>query len=269
MNEKRMFFGLEVISPWPMDYPSGRLIKESDRHLTLAFLPHVSFSRLSSLLDSCPLPSFQVGLAGQFDQCLPLPTRHPTVVSWHVEWIENDESIRQFQQKLMQWLIHHDFHPSNPDRDFLPHVTLARQPFVTKDWIESFKKRPIIAKDLHLYESLGHSNYQSCWHYPIRAPFEEIDHTADIAFFIRGKDFEQLYQHALIALTFQYPPILDYLNQLEHYPCQNIEEVIMELNVMISKVDAAIGCPFKALSFHDLIIKEEPNLLKWEMIVDV
>ena len=36
-ESKRLFFGFEVDAPWP-SLPEGRMIKEKDRHVTVAFL---------------------------------------------------------------------------------------------------------------------------------------------------------------------------------------------------------------------------------------
>jgi 2'-5' RNA ligase len=267
-EDKRLFFGLEAIAPWPHELPSGRLLKENQRHLTLAFLGKTHFPSLSTLLPSFPTPSFKVGLVGQFDKCLLLPKKHLHVVAWHVDWLENDHNVRHFQKTLVNWLLENGFVPANHERDFLPHVTLSRKPFVSKEWTESFTKLPVIVKDIHLYESLGHSNYESRWHYPIKAPFEEIEHTADIAFRIRGENFTQLHQHALVALAFKYPPLLSYFSKIQENKEMNLEDIIIKLNTIIGRADSEIGCPFKAVSFHDKLIKEE-NLLIWEMIVDV
>ena len=180
--------------------------------------------------------------------------------------MENSKSLRDFQQELLKWLKDNNFSCQNGDREFLPHVTLCRQPFSPQEWHQKFTPLPLMTKNIHLYESLGHSRYQSCWTYPILAPFEEIDHTADIAFLIKGYSFRQLHQHAQIALAFKYPPLLSYLSPtLENV---QIDDIIMDLNHSIGLADQEIGCPLKAVSFHDKLNKVD-NLFTWEMIVDV
>ncbi len=266
-DEKRLFFGLEVRAPWPKELPSGRLLDESHRHLTLAFLGQTPFLRLSDYFPSFPTPPFKIGLIGKFDRCLLLPKGHPHVVAWHINWLEDDQELITFQKQLGDWLHHWGFTPSGYQQTFLPHVTLCRAPFIAKEWIHSFTELPLFVKDIHLYESLGYSKYQSLWSYPITPPFEEIEHTADIAFHVRGTTFEELHKHAQIALAFTYPPLLSYFSQTQNI--LSLEEIVMDLNTILARADGEIGCPFKAISFHDILIEEEPNLLCWEMIVDV
>ena len=37
-DQKRLFFGFEVKAPWPQGLPKGRILKEDQRHITIAFL---------------------------------------------------------------------------------------------------------------------------------------------------------------------------------------------------------------------------------------
>jgi SHS2 domain-containing protein len=99
-------------------------------------------------------------------------------------------------------------------------------------------------------------------------PFEEKEHTADIAFIIRGENFNELYHNAQIALCFYHNKIFPYL-QLNQKEKTNIDEVIISLNEIITIIDREIGSPFKAVSFHSNITTSKQNLLQWEMIVDV
>lgn len=264
---KRLFFGLEVLSPWPDQFPpGGRVLDPSCRHLTLAFLGQTDYGKMQQALTNFPVPPFKVGLAGRFDECLFLPKRHPSVVAWHVDWLNKKERIERYQKELIQWLKSHQFAVDEKDH-FLPHVTLCRHPENRQAWHETFVSLPLITKDLHLYESLGHSQYRSCWHYSIKPPFQEIEHTADIAFRIYGETLIEIYQHAYMALAFTFPPILAY--SLDYEELNDLDDLIIRLNAIVSKADETIGCPFKAVSFHGEIIKDEDETLKWEMIVDV
>lgn len=263
---RRLFFGLEIKAPWPSLLPTGRLLTESNRHLTLAFLGETDFEQLKTILPTIPHPSFNLGFGGFFDHCLILPPKHPTVVAWHIKWLEEVDSLLNFRHQLVTWLQEHQFSIAHANRDFLPHVTLCRHPFKQEEWKQAFTPLPLFISHFHLYQSLGNSQYQSIWHIPISPPFEEIEHTADIAFHINGYSFKQLHQHAQLALAFHYPLLLNYLSPVKEE--ETIEEIVMALNEMIALVDTEIGCPFKAISFHDTITQEQ-NLLTWEMIVDV
>lgn len=264
-EQKRLFFGLEILSPWAHELPKGRCLEESNRHLTLAFLGQTDYSGLEKHLDSFPKPP-EIGFAGRFDRCLFLPEKNPHVIAWHVQWQEQASFLTRFQQQLNAWLKESGFFPANSHREFLPHVTICRQPFAQKEWKEQFRPLPLITGNIHLYESLGNLHYQPCWTYPITLPFEEIEHTADIAFLIHGISFQQLHSHAQIALAFKFPNILPYLST----PKENIllEDIVIDLNNSISRADQEIGSPLKAVSFHDKLTKKD-NILTWEMIVDV
>lgn len=262
---KRLFFALEVTAPWPEELPAGRRLVEGQRHMTVAFLGQCHFSTLQALLPHIPLPPFQVGLAGFFDRCLFLPERHPRVVAWHVQWLEQNEALIQYQKELVEWLQRANFHV-DAHKEFLPHVTLARAPFNPHPWKKSFKKLPLLTKRLALYESVGGLRYVPIWSHDFFAPFLEVEHTADLAFEIFGENLVQLQLHALLALSFKCPELLLALEKLS--PPQHLEELIFQLNQIVSHIDSKIGCSFKAVSYHGTVEREK-EILKWEMIVDV
>lgn len=258
-------FGMEVQAPWPTQHPEGRIIDEGHRHITLAFLGNVSYNKVVGLLNEAPIPSFKVGITGIFDECLFLPPRHPHVVAWHVRWTEHPHAIKNYQNTLASWLRSHNF--DIDDREFLPHLTIARGPFNIKKWQKSFEPLPCVATNINLYESTGNLNYVSRWKHPIRSPFDEIEHTADIAFRIHAETIHQLYTHAQMALAFRFPPILKYLS-FEN-PVSSLDDVVIKLNEIVTNADAEEGCPFKAVSFHGDIVQEIDHTLSWEMIIDV
>ncbi len=125
-------------------------------------------------------------------------------------------------------------------REFLPHVTIARDPDAFDEWKKSFEKRPLFIRSLHLCESLGSSYYRVCWKVPLLAPFDEKEHTADIAFTVRGSSFQNLHLHAQLALSFHFPLLLDYFSFEEVF---SLDQIIESLNLMIGKADERVGCP--------------------------
>jgi len=264
-KKKRVFFALEVVSPWPQNLPAGRMLDENHRHMTIAFLGWSDFSTLKNSLESFPLPPFKVGMAGKFDKCLFLPKRHPRVVAWHVEWIDGAAAIQTFQKALIAWLQFHNFQPDV--RDLLPHVTICRAPFDRDGWEKNFTPLPMIINNIHLYESLGQLVYEPLWTYPLVPPFQEVDHTADLAFNIHGESLEQLQRHAFVALAFKFPQILDFSSHLKHPNA--LDDIVLGLNHVVALADSTIGCPFKAVSYHGDITETEDGILTWEMIVDV
>lgn len=256
---KRIFFGFEIEAPWPIDYPKGHVLEEKERHFTLVFLGNVDPAAIMQNLNSIPLPVFKIAPAGYFDKVLLLPAGHPRVVAWHAKWFLEGLEIDQYQKRLLDWL--EDLNYKVDRRPLLSHVTVARAPFEEEEWLKAFSPLPCMIKALHLYESIGNLHYSSLWQFPFTPPFEEIEHTADVAFIIYGSNFQQLYLNAAIALSFKFPPLLDFLTEKMLH---DLNEVVRELNQLISITDQKIGCPFKAVSYHG-----EFKNQKWQMIVDV
>lgn len=261
MTTKRLFFAVNIEAPWPDEWPHGRVLAEEDRHETLAFLGDVEGKKIPELLDGCPTPSSLLAPSGRFDKCLLLPEQDPRLAAWHLTW--NGPIIPTFQKTLAEWLKSHNIPLSS--KPWLSHVTLSRAPLDKKAWLQSFEPLPCYAKAFHLFESLGHSKYHSLWSKPFHPPFKEMSHTADMSFFVYGKDLSSLYDNAALALCFKYPPFF----QTEKRSFSSLEDVIMALNRDLSIVDAQMGCPFKAVSFHGEIQKANDQLISWEMIVDV
>lgn len=257
----RLFFALEVICPWPEILPKGRYLNEKERHQTLAFLGEKDPDSILEELKACDLSPLIIGPAGFFDTCLFLPKKHPRTACWHAVWLTLKEPLFAIQKVLTNHFV--------PDetRDFLPHVTLARQPFDKSSWEKAFTPLPVYGSAIHLYESLGNLTYVPLYTIPLVAPFEEQEHTADMAFCIRAKNINELFYNAAIALSFTFPPFLDFFAKDAEY--KNLDEVIGGLNMMIAHADSLIGCPVKAVSFHGEAKVGKDNLLEWEMIVDV
>ncbi len=267
MEKKRLFFGLDIQAPWPEKLPSGRVLEIEHRQMTLAVLGSVDYEKLKQKLPSFPKPAFTVGMVGKFDQPLFLPPRHPRVVAWHVQWLEASNAFDTFLNDFFAWLEREGF-ALERKHDFNAHITLCRSPFIVDEWKKAFSPLPLVAMGIHLYESLGHSKYRSCWKFPLKPPFEELEHTGDVAFIVRGESLAHLYSHAQVALAFIFPPLLPYLTST-HEQLISLQDIIMGLNEILSLADIDIGVPFKGVSFHGEVCEEEDKTLSWEMIVDV
>lgn len=267
MNEeiKRLFFGVEVHAAWPSSLLHGRILDETQRHLTLAFLGNVPFAPLAKILNDCPSLPMRTGSVGFFDSCVMLPPRHPHVVAWQANWWSGGSQLQDYQLILSEWLAAH--HYAVDRRPWKPHVTLCRQPFIIEEWLKAFKPLPFYTSHVHLYESKGDLRYLPIVSFPVQAPFEEISHTADLAFNVYGESLQQLYFHAFAALALNAPELIDYL--ILGKPIASLVDIIVLLNAIICRADAEIGCPMKAVSFHGEIMVQLDSLLKWEMIVDV
>ncbi len=249
---KRLFFATEIHAPWPESYPEGRLLAPDRRHLTLAFLGNVEPPDCANF----PEPPIKLGVAGVLDELLILKN----VVACHANVWQKENRLTQLKCDLESWRALSD------ERPFLPHVTIARAPFDEKKWKESFSPLPFMTSTLHLYESLGNLCYEPIWSFPLVPPIEEMEHTADIAFRIRGEDLQEIYRNAQLALSFHHPEMLPELRP--HEEVTSLDEIIFGLNDFISRVDTKMGASYKAVSFHGSIVQEN-EIKTWEMIVDV
>jgi len=264
---RRLFFGVEAHAPWPKSLPAGRLLDENQRHLTLAFLGNTSYPLLKGFLADFPEVPMLLGETGYFDSCISLPPRHPYVIAWHAVWHEMNPLLASFQKTLSNWLQMHNY--SVDTRQWMPHVTLCRQPFDPHIWKKTFTVIPFYTSTLHLYESIGKLLYSSLWSYPILPPFKEIEHTADMAFLIYGKTLQNIYHNALTALAFKFPPLLKFSKPTNFLMLDSLDDLVILLNQLISDADGSIGCPLKAVSYHGDLVPFQNTLLQWEMIVDV
>ncbi len=252
----RLFIALEVRANWPEELPHGRLIHEDERHMTLAFLGEKDLKKTVDELKELDISELTIGPTGIFDKCLRL---HNTLC-WHVDILTQKEPLYNLQQVLTRHFV--------PDetRDFLPHVTVARKPFDTQQWQSAFTAQPMYGFRIHLYESMGNLTYLPRYTKELLAPFEEKEHTADIAYIVRGHTVTDLYRNAAIALSCTYAPFVQFIERDTH---STLNDVIRSLNKMIALADSAHGAPIKAVSYHGDILEREDNVLEWEMIVDV
>ena len=179
--------------------------------------------------------------------------------------MENSEGPLAYQQELVTYLRRLGY--SLDERPFLPHVTVARAPFEEQEWCTTFHKMPVITHHLHLFESVGDLVYKPLWTHQIPPPFEEISHTADVAFRVYGTSMRQLGVHAQIALCFKCPQLLDYLLAVPEDI--TLDDLIIDLNDSISRADSGFGCPLKAVSFHGEVVQTSEGLYTWEMVIDV
>lgn len=262
-DQKRLFFAAPILAPWPEIPSSGKTLTEANRHLTLAFIGSANYPDLQSNLTSTPKPPFSVGRMGYFDHCLFLPPQHPNVVAWHGLWF-NEDLLSPYSQQLKKWLSLQNL---NVDaRGLLTHVTLARKPIEKQAWLKAFIKIPFYFNQITLYESLPFSNYLPLNTHTLQLPFEEMEHTADLAFKICGDTLQDIFWNAFGALSFR---SIELLNFLPINPqIDSLDDIVILLNHSISQLDTNLGSPYKAISFHGSI-QQINETLKWEMIVDV
>lgn len=262
---KRLFFALQAEAPWTLLTPPsrGRILAEEVRHMTLVFLGNVDEALVLNALPSMPPLPYPLGMTAVMDKIVFLPKRHPRVVA---ATIKAERDFTPYVRSLEAWLLKAGLSVDIRE-EFLPHITIARAPLDFKGWRQGFVRLPVVLSHLNLYESLGQLNYRPVQRWSLPPPFEEIEHTADIAFLVRALTLPQLYDHALVALAFSSPEILAFKSE-DAFTFASLDEVISGLNHAIAHLDAKMGSPFKAVSYHGHVARQG-DLLLWEMIVDV
>ena len=186
------------------------------------------------------------------------------LIAWNLTLLRF-QALADYRQTLSDTLKRQGVMPNNR-HSFIPHLTICRNPESVEAWRKNFTPLPCVLGDLHLFESLGHSHYKSLWSAELLPPFTELEHTADIAYIVRGISLDDLFLHAQIALCFSFPPLVYFLQEPKN--CTSIEEIVIELNEIVSRADQECGAPFKAVSFHGELEKKG-EIYSWEMIIDV
>jgi 2'-5' RNA ligase len=258
---ERFFIAFVIDAPWPDLLPAARYLIPEERHLTLAFIGKAQPEDVVKSFETLPMPSFKVGFCSYFDQLLFLPEHpsSPRVVAWHAK-IPHEEAVRAFVTEVH---IHMGLVLNKP---WLPHVTIGRSPFEKAAWEKAFQPLPFMTYKIALFESLGHLRYKPLAEIALAPPLERLEHTADIAFIVRGASINELLQNALIGLSFDDPRFLRFQPDLKEVA--SIDEIIIALNHFIAVIDEVEGSPFKAVSFHGNL-KQTQDFYEWEMIVDV
>jgi len=253
---KRLFFAAKVEGAWPERLPDGRILDEKVRHITLDFLGPAPTPDLGQL----PKPDFPLAPAGFCTKWALL--KH--VAAAEVQWLTGKAAFLLFQKKLHDWLLLQNYRLD--DRPFFPHITAARAPLDRPAWEKAPCQVPFFLTGVHLYESLGGHTYIPLWGEELQAPFSEIEHTADIAFVVRGENLYGLFLHAQLALAFKFPQLVSYFRAYD-VPA-SLDDLILRLNDIVAAADQETGCPFKAVSYHGQLT-DRTNHLEWTMIVDV
>ncbi len=260
----RLFIGASVVAIWPDTFLSNEIIKEENRHLTILFLGGQD-QNAKNILMNFPKPKSTLSPIGIFSKYVGLPKRSPHLVALEGEIITG-MNIEDYRNNISRWSEMQGIEFKKAKRPFYPHLTICRKhPDIFK-WESSIIKIPFYIDGINLYQSLGNSEYEKLKIYPFVPAFEQIHHTADIAFLIRGESLQNIFINAQIALAFSYPDILGFLETDIEISSQ--DQVIMELNKIISNIDIKIGSPFKAVSFHGSFT-QQLGYTQWEMIVDV
>lgn len=200
-------------------------------------------------------PDWTLPPLGILERWIFLPEETPRVVAGVPIFLEGEDELLAYQKKLAG-------HLKEP---FTPHVSVSRGPFDRQAWEKFPCQIPFFVSGVALYKSLGYSKYEILFEKKSLAPFEEIEHTADIAYKIRGENFTQLALHATLALACKYPAFTKYLKKVPQM--HSVSEIVKLLNQWIAEIDISEGINLKAVSYHAAM--SDNKILEWTMVVDV
>ncbi|NGX56578.1 MAG: RNA 2',3'-cyclic phosphodiesterase [Candidatus Anoxychlamydiales bacterium] len=265
-NTRKLFFAFEIETIWIDNFKNASVVDKKNRHLTLLFLGENDLNEIKKQLDLMPKLNLLLGSCGYFDKPFFLPKNNSRVAAYNAIFLEDNAKIENYQKNLYSFFLKEEFNLKN-EKDFLPHITILRKDFEKKEFEKQFKQTPFYLKSFNLYESLFHSNYKALWKMDYLAPFIELKHTADIAFEVRGKDFDSLLLHSFIALCFKEFKLLKYKKNLKKV--SSIDDIIIDLNEILTLMEIdGYQASFKAISFNQKNWVKD-NIIYWEMVIDV
>jgi RNA 2',3'-cyclic 3'-phosphodiesterase len=258
----------------------GRLVSKKDRHVTLFFIGDVKVKQVDELIKKFPILDEFSGFSGLFDRCLFLPYKNPKAVSYRANFFQKEKILLEFRDEIKKILdgIEQDLTSQDfASQDFLPHMTLARKPFLKNKWKNFFQKYPFYVEKVTLFQSLGMSNYKTLYEYELPKPFEKFERKRDLSFKVKGETFLDLYLNAQIALCFKCPEMTSFVSIFDENgnECKldDLDDVITALNKKITQIDEEVGCSVKAISIYsemeERVITDDKKLLIWDMIVDL
>ncbi len=268
----RFFFGYDIKAPWPENEPKGRIIPFESRHMTARFIGTCLRSQIINAITSFDFDPFF--LTGILNAIILLPAKDPHCLSLVFKPIMGAQSSIDLQISLEKLLLDTRIDTRLLQQNHierLPHVTLCRTPFDAEEWRKEFHPLTCYCSELTLFETVGPLKYHKIKSWPLLSPFEVLDHTADLAFWIHGRNYTELFYNALLALSFFYLPFSKFI-PTQHPSFTHLGIVIDSLNEVISKIDIEIGSPFKAVSRHERTEHKlvcDIQMMSWEMIVDV
>jgi 2'-5' RNA ligase len=255
-GKSRLFFGFEITAPPKLKLPPARHLHEKDRHITFAFLGDVDLNALLEHLQRFPAPEFGLGLVGEFSEVAFFPSHHPHAVVWKVQFHHKERAVRTFHHDLNKWLKVIGFRPVDPEREWVPHVTMGRQRFEQSKWREHFMPLPFVATKFHLYESVGDLKYEPRWSYVLESPFEDSEEGLKV----RGKTLQEILLHAQVGLSLKFPELWEYCQEasvLRHY-----RDLLTHLNKSIQGARGKFELPIHSVHAEEGVM-EVGALLEW------
>jgi 2'-5' RNA ligase len=194
---KNLFLAFEIKGQWPASFPKARLIPDAYRHLTLAFIGPYDNSSVMNVVPTIPRFKDTISPSGRLDNLIFLPPGIERIAVLIPQFFDMP-AVMNYQKEVSGDLLRKL--GLQEKRSFLPHVSIARAPFDHKEWKEISWNIPFYVSSLSLYQTVASLRYDILWKQPYTPPFDEIDHTADLAYTIRGRNLSELFSHALLCL---------------------------------------------------------------------
>jgi hypothetical protein len=160
-QKKTLFFAFEVEADWETRCPAGRIVPFDKRVMSIVSLGDLSSWELLSLLDTFPLPPFEIGMKATCDRCLFLPEKTSSIVACHLRLYQNADLMVSYQREVVEWLQNEGIPVER--RNFSPYVTIAHSPFITNEWKDSFEPIDVRVMNLKVYEGVNQLTYFPIW----------------------------------------------------------------------------------------------------------
>ncbi|MEM8728146.1 MAG: hypothetical protein AAGE99_05540 [Chlamydiota bacterium] len=233
-------------------------MKTKKHYLTLLFFGNISYQTIHDHIRYMPKPPFRVGLVAIADSPLRLPKRSPDILTCRVEAF-GENPIDAYQR-----LIYDYFEEKGYDlegKKFVKHITLGKSLSI-EEAKRNFRPLPLYFSNLHLYEKHRGDHYEPIWTYDLLPPFEEKKRGH---FLLHGESFQRLFLNAQMALAFECPALVPFLDQ--SYVVRNLHDGGIRLKTLIDQAYRAVKTPIKQAIFSDRG-DEEKGLLSWNLFVE-
>lgn len=251
------FFGFEIHSPFIEVFSYNKIGEKGSPFLPFLSFEETIFQKVCALLDYVPHPFFQVGPVALLETCFLLRNRTLENLTLQIRRFGVD-LIQPYQKLLHTYFIQEG---CQPDRVPLTQSIVCKPVSFLQKSRTNGEQFPLYLLKLHLYKRCEEERYISIWTRPLLPPFKEVKQGN---FILYGENFQQIFLHAQIALSFKFPAFTPFID--DTYQVRNLHDGGVRLLTLIYKACDVIKMPIKKAIFPDYGAKEQ-GLLKWELSV--
>lgn len=295
IDTKRLFWGFEVDVPWnipswlsheELNSKNQRIIAKEERHMTMLFLGSLKPATIQPIVDKWVEESSissMLSPTGILTSFLTLPHNTERCLTLKGSFLTGKNEVDEMRSRLQNHfssLLDEKEKGVRSRREFLPHITVARRPFILEDWSSQYPFFPLPFQVTHhsLFETIGPLKYRPIIRQSFFPGYEQFDHPADIGYTARGYSLRDLILHSVLAIARHEPQILQCIDiRDDQHQLKSPFQITEWLNSLIAEIDSIQGSRIKAISYHALsetIRHVTPDSLskpyyEWEFIIDV